>query len=447
MAQEDMLFAMAETNYYSSLALQYLDLATFQTSWKMIYEDNDDVFRCINYPLGEYYFSQNSKMVVDRVAREFTWRVEQVVQEFGFENCSTAVKMSYKTGGKGLNEYVSLCHVLEPNDTRFRDVGVPRVFPWREIFWDKADTPGRVLRVRGYNEWPGAAARWEVMGNDPYGVGPSSDALPDIRQLQHMEKRKLQALDKLVSPPVVADIQLQNRPMALLPNGVTYVAGINNVGVKPIYTVQPPLGEITQEIRGLETRIKETYHNDLFRMISELTQRMTATEVDARREEKLVLLGPVLDRFQNEVLDSDIKRIFGIMLRNGLFAPPPPEIIDGAAAIEYDSILSDARRALDAAPIERGAAFIGNLSAAVPEVMEIPDWQETTKDYLRKIGWPEKNIRPAEEIVASIQAKQQGAAVAQGAETASTAAGAAKLLSETPVGGASSALGLLLGNG
>ncbi len=445
-AQEDMLFAMGESNYYSALAIQYLDLATFQTSWKMIYEDDEEVFRAYNFPLGEYYFAQGPRMTVDRVAREFTRTVEQVVREFGLENCSKLVRDNFKLRGKGLNELVRVCHIVEPNDTSFGDLNIPRAFKYREIYWDKDDAEQKALRIRGFYEWPGSAARWEIMGNDPYGVGPTSDALGDIRQLQHMEKRKLQALDKLVSPPIVADIQLQNRPMALLPNGITYVSGVNNVGVKPIYTVQPPLGEISQEIKNLEIRISETYHNDLFRMISQLDTVRSATEIDARREEKLILLGPVLDRFQGEVLDSDVKRIFGIMYRNGLFAPPPPEIKDQEAMIEYDSILSDARRALDAAPIERGAAFIGNLAGAVPDVLQVPDWIETTRDYLRKIGWAEKNMRPPEEVAASIEQQRQAAMAEQMANTAQPAAQSAKLLSETPVGGADSALGLLLGN-
>jgi hypothetical protein len=181
-------------------------------------------------------------------------------------------------------------------------------------------------------------------------------------------------------------------------------------------------------------------------MISQLDTVRSATEIDARREEKLILLGPVLDRFQGEVLDSDVKRIFGIMYRNGLFPPPPPEIEDGEAVIEYDSILSDARRALDAAPIERGAAFIGNIAGVRPEVLEVPDWTETTRDYLRKIGWQEKLIRPQEEVDASIQQQQAAAQARQTAETMQPAAQSAKLLSETPVGGADNALGLILGN-
>ena len=46
--------------------------------------------------------------------------------------------------------------------------------------------------------------------------------------------------------PIVADIQLEHRPTALMPNGITFVAGTNNVGAKPLYQIQAPLQEMTR---------------------------------------------------------------------------------------------------------------------------------------------------------------------------------------------------------
>jgi hypothetical protein len=72
---------------------------------------------------------------------------------------------------------------------------------------------------------------------------------PDVIQLQQETKRKAQGLDKMINPPVVADIQLQHRPTALMPNGITYVAGANSIGVKPLYSVNAPIQEMTQDIK------------------------------------------------------------------------------------------------------------------------------------------------------------------------------------------------------
>lgn len=465
-AQEDMLYAMSESNFYNAMAVQYLDLAVFQTSAMLIYEDDEDVFRCYNYALGEYAFAQNNRHQIDRFAREFSWRVEQIVTEFGLENCSDWVKQQWDRGAEGYNQRRVVCHIIEPNGPPYRDIGLPQALKYREIYWEKGavsssnnpstptlvdrepGNPGtsNVLRVRGFYEWPGSCPRWEVVGNDAYGAGPSFDALPDIKQLQHMAKRKLQALDYMISPPVVADIQLQHRPTALLPRGITYVAGANNIGVKPVYTINPPFREISEEIARLQGRIQEYYHNDLFRMISNLETVRSATEIDARREEKLVLLGPVLDRFQSEALDPAVRRIFSIMLRNGLFADMPPELEDTNAQIAYTSVLSDAQRAVAAAPLERFVAFVGNLSGAVPEALAVPKWPDLIREYGRAVGVSERSVNTEEEVAQAIAQQKAAQAMQQAAETALPAAQSAKLLSETPVGGAGDALSLMLGN-
>ena len=84
-----------------------------------------------------------------------------------------------------------------------------------------------MLRVSGFHDWPVMTTRWDVQGNDPYGRCPGMDALGDIKQLQQETRRKAQAIDKMVNPPLLADVQLKNQPMSLLPGGTTYVSGLS----------------------------------------------------------------------------------------------------------------------------------------------------------------------------------------------------------------------------
>lgn len=442
-------FAMSESNFYNAQAVEYLDLSIFGTAATIIYEDPDDVFRCYNLATGEYYITQDEFNRVTRLGRKFKWKLEQAVGAFGRENLSQAKQLLLNAPAATRREDVEICHLIEPNDRTAADYGVPAIFPFREIYWEKgAQYQGqefKILRARGFNEWPVAAPRWETLGNDPYGVSPSSDALSDIKQLQHMQKRKLQGMDKIISPPIVADIQLQHRPTALLPNGITYVAGANNVGAKPLYQVNLPLQEITADVRDLQLRIQEAFHVDLFRMISSLDTVRSATEIDARREEKLVLLGPVLDRIQRESLSTKIKRIYGIMFRAGLFGEPPAALQREVASIEYNSVLSDAQRAVGAAPLERMVGVIGNISGVVPEVIDIMDWDQSIRNYGEMVGVQPSNMRSQQAVEELRAQRAQQQAQEQALAAAPVAAQSAKLLSETEVGGAGSALDQLLG--
>lgn len=438
-----MLIVMAQSNFYNALAVMYLDLVIFGTAAMLLYEDRESVIRCFNPNLGEFYIAQSDRLQVNTFAREFEYTVAQCEQRFGRENLSDTLQEKCKLGGSGLQESIAITHLIEPNS--YTDPKVGKQFPYREYYWESGGTAGRVLSAKGYFELPGIFPRWETSGNDSYGNSPGMDALGDVIQLQHETKKKGQGLDKMVSPPMVADIQLKNRPTALLPNGVTYVSGQNNVGMKPAYEIRVPLQELTADIRDVQSRIAETFHNDLFRMISQLETVRSATEIDARQEEKLVLLGSVLERFENEALDPGIDRIFGIMQRSGLIPPAPDGIQTRTLEIQYESILSVAQRAVGVVPTERWLQLIGSVASIYPKALNIPNFDQLLADYGRDIGVPARGINSMDQIAAlgaahdaQVQQQEQanqGLVLTQGAET----------LSKTDVGGGANALQRVLG--
>lgn len=440
-----MLLVMAESNFYNALGVMYLDLAVFATSAMLIYEDYEDVITCYNPALGEFYLMQDSRGRVNGIAREFNYKVHQVVEEFGLENCSDTVKNAWRMGGAQLQQLVAITHLIEPNTSH--DSYISSRFKYRECYWETKGPVGLLLSEKGYNEFPAVCPRWEVTGNDTYGTGPGMDALGDVIQLQHETKKKAQGLDKMISPPVVADIQLEHRPTALLPNGVTYVAGLNQsgVGMKAAYQINVPIDAITFDIQDVRQRIREFFHNDLFRMVSQLDTVRSAAEIDARREEKLVLLGPVLDRFEYEGLDPAISRVFAIMNRANLLPPPPPELQGREIVVQYVSILAVAQSAVAAAPTERFLSVIGQIAAVEPTALDLPDWDPLLRDYARDIGVANKNIRTKEQVAQRQAAREQQLAAQNAAVTGEVLTNSAKTLSETDVGGGANALQRMLG--
>jgi hypothetical protein len=443
-ANKRMMQVMAETNFYNAMAVIFLDLPLFGTAAMLIYEDDDDVFRCYNLAAGEYYLQQDNRKLVSRIGRKFRWRVEQIVDEFGHENCSDAVQRAYDQPNKsGRDKKFDVYHIIEPANQE-----APRVadiMTHREIYWEKGKTDGKALRVRGFREWPGVTPRWETLGNDSYGTGPTMDSLADIEALQHMTKRLEQGIDKLVSPPMLATMDMANRPTALLPNGITFVRNLQEGGARPAYQVNLPIAELAALIQQTQERIRIYHHNDLFRMISQLETVRSATEIDARREEKLIQLGPVLERVENEALDAALTRIFSIMLRRGMFPPVPQELQDADIEIQYVSILSDAQRAVGAIPIERFAAFLGNIGGIRPEVLEVPDWIETAFEYAERLGVPVKTLQDRAKVQEQMEKLKQAQEMQMAAQVAPPMADAARNLSETEVGGGANALQQILG--
>lgn len=439
-----LLLIMAESNFYNALAVMYLDLVFFGTAAVLIYEDRESVIRCYNNALGEFFLGQSSRQQVNVFAREITRTVRQTVEEWGIENVSDRTKIAYRAGNARLTENLNICHIIEPNDDK--RYGLPKHFTYREVYYEKASqSTSEVLSVKGYYELPGIFPRWEITGNDDYGTGPGLDALGDVIQLQHESKRKAQSLDYMVRPPMVLDVELQRRGTALIPGGQTFVKSSSNVGAKPAYQVNPPIQELTQDLMQIQSRIRETFHNDLFKMISQLETVRTATEIDARKEEKLIMLGPVLDRFKTEALDPGVNRIFNIAQRAGLLPSPPPEYANAKIEINYISILATAQSAVGVIPTERFVQFIGSVAGVYPNALHVPDWDSLLRDYGRDLGVKAKHINPAEKTA---QLNAEAAKAAQAQELAASvepAAGAAKLLSETDVGGGANALQMMLG--
>ena len=441
-----MLRVFAESNFYNALAVMYQDLAIFGTAPMIIYEDYDDVIHCFNVAAGEYYLSNNEKLECDTLYREFTFSAYQMVQRFGKENCSQDVRQAVENGGAGLTREKIVGHSIEANEDFLPGSAGFKGMAFREVYWESGEGNMQVMRVRGFHEQPFVAPRWDIVGNDAYGRSPAMDALGDVKQLQIMTKRKAQALDKHVNPPMIADVSLKNEPASLVPGGVTYVANVaNGVGFKPVYTVNPDFSGLVEDIKEVQARIKSTMFNDLFLMISQLDTVRTATEIDARREEKLVQLGPVLERFQNEALDPTIDRVFNIMMRAGIL-PPLPQALQGGQHIkcEYVSMLAQAQKSAQTAGIERLASFVGNLAAAHPDALDMVDFDDMIRVYNELLGNSPTIISPEDQVKKLRSARQQQAQASQQSQDSLAAAQGAQTLSKTDVGGGMNALQMMM---
>ena len=77
------------------------------------------------------------------------------------------------------------------------------------------------------------------------------------------------------------------------------------------------------DIQDVRQRIAGAFYSDLFMMIaSQPVGRMTATEVAERHEEKLLMLGPVLERLHGEILSPLIEITFARMVEAGIVPIP-----------------------------------------------------------------------------------------------------------------------------
>jgi len=210
--------------------------------------------------------------------------------------------------------------------------------------------------------------RWSITGSEVYGYSPGMEALPDIKQLQHEQRKKAQAIDKKVSPPLQAPSSMKHSALNGLPGGVTFYDETRQQnGIRPTYEVNLPLNELMMDIEEVQKRIERIFYADLFLMLSHRgNKNMTAREVEERHEEKMLMLGPVLERLHNELLDPLIKRSFAIMKRSGILPPPPLGYEDTEIKVEYVSMMAQAQRTLDLVKLERLMDFVSKAQMLNP---------------------------------------------------------------------------------
>lgn len=438
-----------ESNFYDSVATWYFDLVIFGTATMIIYEDYENVIKCYNPCLGEYYVDINGEYRPVVLYREFTMTVSAMVDEFGYENCSRNIQAAYDLGdGASLTREVIIAHAIEPNnDGRAKEFGFPEHFAFRECYWEwggSASTQNgtnvysKFLRKRGFMEQPQATVRWDIVSNDAYGRSPAMDALPDQKQLQLETRRKAQGIDKMVNPPLVADIQLKNQPASQLPGAITYVSGYassGKPGMSSIYDTKFPIKDMVEDIAVVSARIAKTFFNDLFKTISQYVIRsnVTAAEIDARRAESMVMLGPVLKRIDTEGLSVIIERTWGIMSRAGIIPPPPEQVAGMPMNIQFISMLQVAQEAAQASGIERTIAMAAQVaSVSGPEAFDKIDVDMSIDIFSKLMQNDPRVIRRPEALEEIRKQRAENAQRQAQAEQAEMLAKGAKVLSAVP---------------
>ena len=434
---------LAKSNTYGALHGIYTELASFATACCFLEEDFWSVIRCRGYTAGEYVLSSDSKGKVNGFYRRFWMTVGQMVREFGLENLNPTTQASYQGNQPEIWKTVNL--LIEENDDRVPFLRDYANMPFRSIYWEDGADATSFIKLGGYEEFPLLAPRWETATtSDVYGKGPGWKALGDIKMLQQIQKEKFIALAKVGNPPLQRDASVQGEVMNM-PGGITaFSAMLPNAGLKPAYQVNPDVNALREDIRDVKSAINRYFFADLFVMFIEAARQgreVTATEIIEKQSEKLSMLGPVIDKTEEEVHNPLITRLFNIMSRNMLIPQPPEEIQGMEIVIQYVSILAQAQKMMNVAAVDQWSVGVMNDAAIDPSAADILNLDEKHKAKADMLGVPAKIVRSPEEMAAirKARAKQQQIAAQQQmmlamAEAAAKGGKAVKDVSEAAVG-------------
>jgi len=215
-------------------------------------------------------------------------------------------------------------------------------------------------------------------------------------------------IKKITSPQLKGPAELKNKKLIDAPATFTE-NNQNGDGLSPIYQIPPqvivPLENLLEAKR---TSIKKQFFNDLFAMILNTAERgRTATEVNELKEEKMVLLSPLLEQVHS-ALRQIMSWIFTECYERGII-PPAPEQIQGAnLEIEFVSMLAQAQKAVKISGMERFTTFTINLANAIdPTLVMKLNGSQIIDDYADYVNIPPEHLNSTEEWQKQKEIKKQ----------------------------------------
>lgn len=429
--EDEMFGTFASSNFDTTMQEFYLNSGCFGTGTILTLEDVEERVRFTEIPIEQVSFEEDSYGRVNRVYRTFPLTAQQAFDLWG-EQAGEAVKETVK---KKPNEQLKFLHYVGPRDkrnpARQNSANMPYMSVWIEL------SKKHLINEGGFVDNPYAVGRFYKDTADVFGFSPAMDVFPDIKLVQAQVKTMLRASMKAADPALIAPRKGFIAPLNANPGKINYY---DKKSSEDTVTAFPNGGnfQLTIEvIKETQLNIEKAFFVPLFQAISNITKEMTVPEVQRRISENMVLLGPVVGRFTQEMLDPIVMRLFDILYRGGFLPPPPPSIQGQELDIVYISPLARAQKESDIYSIQAFMQDVGLIAQAKPEVLDKIDGDKMVDDIAIIRGISPELIKSDSDVEstrkqrADAQAQMmQAQQMQQGAEIVNTGSQAEKNMAE-----------------
>jgi len=392
-----------ETNFQAQLHELYLDIACFGTGVLYVAHENDKWLFATRH-LSEICVSESLNGQIDTVFRRFSMTARQAFQMWGPE-AGEKVRAALEQGRA--EESFDFLHAVFPRQERQEGRREASHMPFASVYIDLSDQ--RLIAEGGYEDCPYIVARWTKLVGERYGRSPAMTALPDVKMVNQMAKTVLTAAHMAVDPPLQLPDDGYLKSVAIRPGARFYRKGSERI--EPILTgARADIGlDMMNQIRE---QIMRAFYVEWFQL--QQGPQMTATEVLARQQERMRLMGPMVGRLQSELLGPLIHRVFGLMSRLGLLPPPPESLCDRAYQVAYVSPVAKAMRANEAQTIQGLLGSVGPMTQMAPAVSDNINFDATLRHLADVAGVPNSILHDEKTVTERRQERRQAALEAEG---------------------------------
>lgn len=413
---EALLMVFAGSNVYEALHKAYFELAVFGTSCTIVLPSMKTVVRADTLTVGEYWLAEDEEGRVDTLYRTYTMTAKQLIQEFGRSKVPQPVRDAYDSSQH--QRLFTVIQAIEPRLERDPDKVDQENMPWRSVhFVDGVTNDDKPLRVEGFTHFPALCPRWVTRGGNVYGTSVGMRALPLVKELQGQKVDLSFGIGYQSRPPLVIPQGFEGRENDLRPGGVIMGTGlVKGETVQSAVNVPIKLDSLDGIMQRNQRTLDSLFYKDLFLMIagSTMGNERTAFEVQQMQQEKMMMLGPVLERLHNELLGPLITATFDYCQAVGRIPPPPEAIAQQGISVNYISVLALAQKS---SALNGYSTFLTTLGMA-QQVMPTSNASDLvdTDSYLRKfadmLGVDPSHLR-SEKDVQKIREQREEAAAQQ----------------------------------
>ena len=234
----------------------------------------------------------------------------------------------------------------------------------------------------------------------------------------------------MTDPPLLVPDDGFILPVRTVPGGLNFYRSGTQDRIEPLETRgRPDIG--LEMVQNRREHIMAAFHVDWMKMPDQKNNpNMTATEVMARQEEKMRLMGPMIGRLQVEFLGPLIDRVFRIMSRMKLI-PQAPGILEGMEMkIVYTSPIARAQKSNQMFTVSRLFESLAPLFQVKPELLDNMNTDETFRYFHHLLDAPPQIMNEKEEVAQVRQERQEQQQAQMEAEQAKQESEAARNVAE-----------------
>lgn len=399
-------FQPSVSTFYTAAQQVYGDIAAFgnaaqfdelQTAERRILD--------VTISLAEICYDIDAFGRVVEVVRRFMLTAEQAIGMFRQPDDRLPTKLT-EMAEKGDRTRMAFYQRIGRNDA-FRPGRLGAAGKrWYSRYSTECDSA--LIRVKGYDEMPFYAPRWDVDTGHTYGTGPAFAALASTRLHNRMTDATIRSAQRAADPTILApdrgDWPLNGK---ILPGQIVYGA-MNMQGqamLQPL-DVAGRLQLTLQERQEVMQEIRDAFHYTLMNLAGRTG--MTATEVMAITEERQRLWAPHQGRLQEEYLARKVARRFAMLWKAGQIPPPPEGLKGKELTVIYKSAAAAAQQSFE------GNAALRILQDIAPLAQISPTAAERLGDRLDPDGMLEILMQARGAPASLLRSREDADALAEG---------------------------------